>query len=413
MTSEQTFVIVGAGLAGAKAAETLRTEGFDGRVVLLGEESYVPYERPPLSKSHLRGETPADEAFVHDPGFYADNGVELGLGRAVESVDVRHRRLGFGGGEEMAYQKLLLATGAEPRRLSVPGSDLGVVHYLRTLHDAERLAAVLGPGRRLVVIGAGWIGSEVAASARQMGTDVAMVEVGALPLQRVLGDEVASFYRDLHAGQGVDLHFGVGVTEIRGGRGEAEVVLDDGSRLGADAVLVGIGVRPRDELARLNGLAVDNGVVTTEYLATSDPDVYAAGDVANSWHPVLRRRVRLEHWSSALNQGPVAALNMMGRPAPYEKLPYFFSDQYDVGMEYTGLGAAWDQVIIRGDKDAGEFMAFWLQGGRVQAGMNVNIWDQTETIGRLIGAEVDTDRLADPGTALDSLLAVGSEAVRD
>jgi len=412
MSSEHTFVIVGGGLAGAKAAQTLRQEGFDGRVVLLGEESHVPYERPPLSKSHLRGETSAEEAFVQAPRFYEDNDVELRLGRSVQSVDVRHRRLGFGGGEELAYQKLLLATGAEPRKLSVPGSDLPLVHYLRTLHDSERLAAKLGSGRRLVVIGAGWIGSEVAASARQMGTDVAMVEVGALPLERVLGAEVASFYRDLHAGKGVDLHFGVGVTEIRGGSDEAEVVLNDGTRLGADAILVGIGVMPRDELARLNGLGVDNGVITDEYLATTDPDVYAAGDVANSWHPVLGRRVRLEHWSSALNQGPVAALNMMGRTTPYEKLPYFFSDQYDVGMEYTGLASGWEQVVIRGDRASGEFIAFWLQGGRVQAGMNVNIWDQTETIGRLIGADVDADRLGDPSIGLDALVPVGSEAGR-
>ena len=413
MSSEQTFVIIGGGLGGAKAAETLRHEGFDGRVVLLGEESHLPYERPPLSKSLLRGETPAHEAFVHGPRFYEDNDVELRLGRSVTSVDVRHRRLGFGGGEEIAYQKLLLATGAEPRRLSVPGSDLSAVHYLRTLHDCERLAAALGEGRRLVVIGAGWIGSEVAASARQMGTDVAMVEVGALPLERVLGAEVASFYRDLHAGKGVELHFGVGVTEIRGSHDEAEVVLNDGSRVGADAILVGIGVTARDELARLNGLAVDNGVLTDEYLATSDPDVYAAGDVANSWHPVLGRRVRLEHWSAALNQGPVAALNMMGRPTPYEKLPYFFSDQYDVGMEYTGLASGWDQVVIRGDRAAGEFIAFWLQGGRIQAGMNVNIWDQTESISRLIGAGVDADRLGDPGIGLEDLLPVRSEAGRD
>ena len=400
-------VIVGASLAGAKAAETLRKEGFDGGVALVGEEPTRPYERPPLSKDLLRGDVGPEKAYVHDESFYADNEIDLRLSCRVEAIDVGARRVALSGGEQMPYDSLLLATGAAPRRISVPGSDLHGIHYLRSLADSDALSAAIRSAGRVAVIGAGWIGSEVAASARQMGAEVSMVEAAPLPLVRVLGPELGAIYRDIHIDHGVDLHLGVGLQELRGPASGAveEVVLADGTVIAADVVVVGVGVSPRTELAEAAGLELDNGVVTDQFLAASVPGVYAAGDVASAWHPVLERRVRLEHWSSALNQGPAAARNILGQAVPYEKLPYFFSDQYDVGMEYTGLATDWDQVVFRGNPAGREFIAFWLKDGLVQAGMNVNVWDVTDPIGELVRSRrpVDVARLADPGVDLRDL----------
>ena len=279
------------------------------------------------------------------------------------------------------------------------------MHYLRTLTDAERLRTAIAGTSRVVVIGAGWIGCEVAASARQLGADVALVELGRLPLERVLGPELGAFYRDVHADQGVELHFGVGIEALRGGDRVEEVRLTDGTALAADVVVAGVGVAPRVELAEEAGLALDNGVVTDEYLAASAAGVFAAGDVASAWHPLFGRRIRLEHWSSALNQGPAAARNMLGSRTPYEQIPYFYSDQYDVGMEYSGYAPGWDQVVFRGDPAGREFIAFWLKDGRVVAGMNVNVWDVADSIAALVaaGGQVGLSRLLDPDVELATL----------
>jgi 3-phenylpropionate/trans-cinnamate dioxygenase ferredoxin reductase subunit len=406
MTDQRTFVIAGASLAGAKAAETLREEGFEGRVVLVGDEPVRPYERPPLSKEYLRGDAGPEKIFVHDQGWYEENDVDLRLSTEVTALDPVARQIELSTGERVGYDAALLATGAAPRRLSVPGAELEGVRYLRSVADSDALRAAIPETSRVVVIGAGWIGSEVAASARQMGAEVAMVEMAALPLERVLGPELGAFYRDVHADHGVELHLGVGITELRGGATVQEVVLTDGTVLAGDLVAVGVGVAPRTALAEAAGLPVDNGVLTDEWLASGEPGVFAAGDVANAWHPVLGRRVRLEHWSSALNQGPAAARNMLGRKAPYQRIPYFFSDQYEVGMEYSGLAVDWDEVAFRGDPAGREFVAFWLKDGRVAAGMNVNVWDVAEDIARLVSSKqvVDRDRLIDPDVELSSLL---------
>jgi 3-phenylpropionate/trans-cinnamate dioxygenase ferredoxin reductase subunit len=272
--------------------------------------------------------------------------------------------------------------------------------------DCHRLQKSIKAASRMVVIGAGWIGCEVAASARQMGTEVAMVEVTNVPLERVLGPELGAFYRDVHADQGVELHLGVGISELRGATKVEEVVLADGKVLAADLVVVGVGVTPRTELAESAGLKLDNGVITDEWLTTSSPNVYTAGDIANAWHPILQRRIRLEHWSSALNQGPAAARNMLGIKTPYERIPYFFSDQYDVGMEYSGLAVEWDNVVFRGDPATQEFIAFWLKDGRLAAGMNVNVWDVADPIAELVASRqpLDPARLRDPDVELSSLL---------
>ena len=405
MEDQRTFVIVGASLAGAKAAEALREEGYEGRVVLVGDEAVRPYERPPLSKEYLRGDAGPEKVFVHEEGWYEEHDVELRLSTRVTALDLGAREVQLSSGERVGFDAALLATGSEPRRLAVPGAELDGVRYLRSIVDSDTLRDAIRASSRIVVIGAGWIGSEVAASARQMGSEVAMVEVAALPLERVLGPELGAFYRDVHAAHGVELHLGVGIAELRGGGAVEEVVLADSTVLAADLVVVGVGVTPRTELAAAAGLEVDNGVLTDEWLATSHPAVFAAGDVANAWHPVLERRVRLEHWSSALNQGPAAARNMLGAKAPYERVPYFFSDQYDVGMEYSGLAVDWDEVVFRGDRAGGEFVAFWMKDGRVEAGMNVNVWDVADDIARLVASKrvVDTEALTDPAVELSRL----------
>jgi len=405
MASDQTFIIVGASLAGAKAAETLRSEGFDGRVVLIGEETERPYERPLLSKEYLRGDKPAAKLYVHDEDFYAANDIELRTATHVESVDTGTHDITLPGGSRMPYSRLLLSTGAAPRAIALPGAGLPGVRYLRQRSDSDGLRAAITAASRVVVIGAGWIGSEVAASARQLGAEVAIVAPEAVPLERVLGAEVGGVYRDLHAENGVDLHLSTQIEAVVGTDAAQGVRTTDGSVIEGDLVVVGIGVSPRDELARGAGLTVENGIVVDEFLRTSAPDVFAAGDVAATWYPRYNKRIRVEHWANALNQGQTAALNMLGQETAFTKLPYFYSDQYDLGMEYNGYATEWDQVVLRGDTSAREFLAFWLKDGHVLAGMNANIWDQGDDIKALIrgGATVDAGRLADPSVPLADL----------
>jgi 3-phenylpropionate/trans-cinnamate dioxygenase ferredoxin reductase component len=405
MTIDETFVIVGASLAGAKAAETLRAEGFDGRLVLVGAEAERPYERPALSKDYLRGEVGRDRIYVHSDGVYADHEIELQLGRTAVSLDTAIGQVALDDGRRLRYDRLLLATGAEPRRLSIPGEALDGVLYLRSVEDSDALRARLDRGRSVVVVGAGWIGSEVAASARQRGLDVTVLDPLTVPLERVLGGEVGSIYRDIHTDHGVKMLMGTGVAAFEGSTAVERVRTRDGRTLDCDFVVVGVGVKPRTALAAEAGLYVDDGILVDERLQTSMPGVYAAGDVAMTHYPSYGRRIRVEHWANALRQGPVAARNMLGRSEPYDRVPYFFSDQYDVGMEYAGYSPTWDRVVFRGDPASREFIAFWLAGDRVLAGMNVGVWDVTESIQRLIRERVPVDdrRLADPDVPLDEL----------
>jgi 3-phenylpropionate/trans-cinnamate dioxygenase ferredoxin reductase component len=408
MTSDQTFVIVGASLAGAKAAETLRQEGFDGRVVLVGAEEERPYERPPLSKDYLRGEVGREKVYVHDEGYYAEHEIELLLGRTVAGLDTSAGEVSLDDGERLRYDRLLLATGAEPRRLSIPGGVLDGVLYLRSVEDSDTLRERLDRGGSAVVVGAGWIGAEVAASARQRGLEVTVVEPASVPLERVLGTDVGSIYRSIHADHGVRMLLGTGVAAFEGATEVERVRTSDGRELECDFVVVGVGVLPRTRLAAAAGLAVDDGILVDEHLQTSVPGVFAAGDVANAQHPFYGERIRVEHWANALNQGPVAARNMLGRPQAYDNVPYFFSDQYDVGMEYAGFARTWDRVVLRGDPASREFIAFWLVEDRVLAGMNVNVWDVTDHIQRLIRERVAVDdrRLADLDIPLEELARV-------
>jgi 3-phenylpropionate/trans-cinnamate dioxygenase ferredoxin reductase subunit len=338
---------------------------------------------------------------VHPDGFYEQHEIELETGATATALDAGARRLTLDDGREIAYDKLLLATGAQPRRLTVPGADLDGIHYLRTLVDADRLRERLTASERVVVVGGGWIGSEFAASARQLGLEVTLIDPLALPNERIFGPEVAAFYRDVHARHGVELRLGEGVEAFeRGG-----VRTSSGALVTGDFVVVGIGVVPRTELAQDASLEVQNGIVVDAALRTSSPDIMAAGDVANAWHPFYGQRLRVEHWANALNQGPAAARAMLGEEIVYERLPYFFSDQYDVGMEYSGYATDWDDVVFRGDPASGEFVAFWLKAGRVVAGMNVNVWDVNEHVQALIRSRqvVDPAALADPDRPLESL----------
>jgi 3-phenylpropionate/trans-cinnamate dioxygenase ferredoxin reductase subunit len=405
MTSRQTHVIVGASLAGAKAAETLREEGFDGRVVLVGSEDERPYERPPLSKDYLRGEVGREKVYVHDQSFYAEHDIELRLGRTAVSLDTPSSELELDDGVRLRYDRLLLTTGAEPRRLSIPGAELDGVLYLRSVQDSDTLRQRLDRGGAVVVVGAGWIGAEVAASARHRGLKVTVLDPASVPLERVMGTEVGAIYRDIHTDQGVQMLMGTGVEAFDGGGAVERVRASDGRELDCDFAVVGVGVEPRTGLAAQAGMAIDNGILVDEQLRTSAPDVFAAGDVANAHHPLYRQRIRVEHWANALNQGPAAARNMLGQSVAYERLPYFFSDQYDVGMEYTGFAPSWERVVFRGDPATREFVAFWLDDDRVVAGMNVNVWDVTDPIKRLISERVTVDdrALSDPDLPLEEL----------
>ncbi|MER7834564.1 FAD-dependent oxidoreductase [Streptomyces sp. NPDC096040] len=418
--ADQTFVIVGGGLAGAKAAETLRAEGFSGRVILICDERDHPYERPPLSKGYLLGKEERDSVFVHEPAWYARNDIELHLGQTVDRIDRAARTVRFGDdGTIVRYDKLLLVTGAEPRRLDIPGTDLAGVHHLRRLAHAERLKGVLATlGRdngHIVIAGAGWIGLEVAAAARTYGAEVTVIEPEPTPLHGVLGPELGNVFAQLHREHGVRFRFGVRLTEIVGQDGMVLAArTDDGEEHPAHDVLAAIGAAPRVGLAEAAGLEIADraqggGIVVDERLRTSDPDIYAAGDVASFPHALFGTRLRVEHWANALNGGPAAARSMLGRDVTYDRVPYFFSDQYDLGMEYSGWAppGSYDEVVIRGDAGKREFIAFWVKEGRVLAGMNVNVWDVTEPIQKLIAsrAAVDTDALADPKAALDSLLS--------
>jgi NADPH-dependent 2,4-dienoyl-CoA reductase/sulfur reductase-like enzyme len=403
-----TFVIVGGGLAGAKAAEALRAEGFTGEIVLFGDESEVPYERPPLSKDYLLGKKPRESAYVHPAEWYAENSVDLRTGVSVAAIERPTHTVIVEGGTQH-YDKLLLATGAAPRRLDIPGEALDGVRTLRKLPDSDALREAFTAGRRVVIVGSGWIGLETAAAASLAGCHVTVIEPQPTPLYYAIGPELGGVFAALHQAHGVDFRFGETAAEFHGdaaGR-VGSVLTSSGTVLPADVAIVAIGAGPNDGLARGAGLEISNGVVTDAALRTSDPDIYAAGDVACSFLPLLGTHVRVEHWSNALNGGPAAAKSMLGQEVEYNRVPYFYTDQYDLGMECSGLPSpgAYDQVVYRGDRSTLEFISFWLAGGHVIAGMNVNIWDVTTDIQSLVRSkrQVDPTRLADPSIPLSDV----------
>jgi 3-phenylpropionate/trans-cinnamate dioxygenase ferredoxin reductase component len=409
MAHPESIVIVGGGLAGAKGAEGLREQGFQGGLTVIGAEDQLPYERPPLSKSYLQGKSTLADAQVHNSEWYDDNSVDLRLATTVAAIRPGAREIELAGGETIGYGALLLATGSTPRRLPVPGADAAGILTLRRVEDSDAIRETFGADRRLAIIGGGWIGLEVAAAAREAGTEVTVIEATAAPLLAVLGPDLAAVFATLHTDHGVTLYTEARVAEILTTDGRASGVrLADGTVIPADAVVVGIGAAPNTELAEQAGLAVDNGVLVSAALRSSDPDIYAVGDIANAEHPFVGTRIRVEHWANALNQPAVAAGAMLGNDVSYDALPYFYTDQYDLGMEYVGHAppGSYSQVVVRGDLPAREFVAFWLDAeSRVLAGMNVNVWDVTDPIKALIRSRnaMTASLLADPTVLLEDL----------
>ncbi len=403
---QRTYVIIGAGLAGAEAAAQLRKDGFDGRVVLLGDEAAHPYERPPLSKAYLRGAMERSQLDVRGESFYADNAIEIQSSTRARAVEPRRRVVVLDRGRRLRYDRLLLATGAAPRRLDVPGGNLAGIHYLRTVDDADAIRAAATRAGRAVVVGGGWIGAEVTASLGQSGLPVAMVVPGSVPLERALGTEVGKVYRDLHAEHGVELVMGQRVAAFQGRRAVDAVETADGTRIGGDLVVVGVGAQSQTSLAAAAGLEVADGIRVSHRLETSAAGIFAAGDVAEAWHPLLRARIRVEHWDNARRQGRAAARGMLGATEPYVRIPYFYSDQYDFGMEYAGHAPAWDRVVFRGDPGTRAFIAFWLLGGRVVAAMNANVGPVNAGLATLVASQqqVVVERLVDPAVPIDEIV---------
>jgi 3-phenylpropionate/trans-cinnamate dioxygenase ferredoxin reductase subunit len=403
MSADSGCIVVGAGLAAANVVESLRDNGFDAPITLIGDELDRPYERPPLSKDFLQGKADRDSIFVHDQAWYDEHDISTRFGDSVASIDRDAHTVTLTSGETLNYQQLVLATGSSPRRLDVPGTDLDGVHTLRRIGDSEQLKAAFTEGAKVVLIGAGWIGLELAAAAKNAGCAVTVLEFAPLPLQRVMGDELAGYFADLHRANGVDLRLGVGVTEIVGSGGKVTGVRAGDELVDADVVVVGVGAAPNTALAEAAGLPVDNGVLVDEHLQTADPAIWAVGDVAHATNTALGRRIRVEHWDNAIRQGKLAGTVIAGKPASFDWQPYFYTDQFDLGMEYVGYADASDDVVIRGDRSGGEFIAFWIADGAVRAAMNVNIWDVNDDLRALVGRQVAADRLADTGIELTEL----------
>jgi 3-phenylpropionate/trans-cinnamate dioxygenase ferredoxin reductase subunit len=412
MDSIERVVIVGGGLAGAKTAEALRAEGYAGSIVLFAAEKHVPYDRPPLSKAFLKGEQSAEEGDVLPESWYAEHDVDLRLGTPVTAIERDAHEVVATDGRRTAYDKLVLATGASPRRSDLPGADQGRVLYLRTLEDSERLRAAFRPGADVVIVGGGWIGLEAASAAREAGATVTVLEMAEQPLLAVVGPKLGQSFAELHREHGVDLRTGVTVAAIEpaaDGDRVGAVRLGDGTTIPADVVLVGIGAIPNTDLAVAAGLEVDNGIVADAQGRTSDPDIFAVGDVANADTPALGQRVRVEHWANALDRPPSVAHGVLGEKGDFDKLPFFYSDQYDLGLEYSGHAGRGDDLVIRGDLPGREYLAFWLDGDdRVTAGMNVNVWDVQDDIQELIASRdpVDREKLADDSVPLTKVMAL-------
>jgi 3-phenylpropionate/trans-cinnamate dioxygenase ferredoxin reductase subunit len=400
-----TFVIVGASLAGATAAATLRQEGFDGDVVLIGAEPQPPYERPPLSKQYLRGEAPFEKALVRPAGFYQENRIETRLGTVATRVDPAQRLVQLDAGPPVHYDKLVIATGVRNRRPPIPGLDLPGVFDLRSVGDADALRSQIGPGRRAVVIGLGFIGCDVAASLRQTGVEVVSIDPAPAPLFRVFGKAVGQVMAAIHRDHGVETIFEDGVARFEGNGRVERVVTSGGRRIDCDFAVAGVGVEPVVDFIAGSGIEVDNGILVDVDCRTTVDGIYAAGDIANHYHPVFARRMRVEHWQNAMQQGAAAARSMLGTGRPYDAIHWFWSDQYDVNLQYAGFHREWDQLVVRGQLEARNFLAFYLNQGRIDAVVGLNRAKDIHRATPLIKgrAVIDVRRLEDESVDLRSL----------
>ena len=399
------FVILGASLTGGTAAATLRDEGFDGRLVLVGAEDELPYERPPLSKGYLRGETPREKLLVRPEAFWQEHEVELLLGMAAARIDPSAREVELADGSRLGYDKLLVATGGRNRRPPIPGIERDGVLDLRTVGDSERIQAAARNGGRAVVVGMGFIGSEVASTLRELGLEVQAVEPSRVPLERALGPEVGQVLRDLHAEHGVEAFYGEGVESFQGTERLERVVTSSGRRLECDVAVVGVGIEPAVDVVAGSGVEVDNGIVVDEFCRTSVEGIFAAGDVANHLHPLFGRRIRVEHWRNAIEQGAAAARSMLGKGEPYAEVHWFWSDQYDANVQYAGHHTEWDELVVRGSLEERAFVAFYVAGGLVDAAVAVNSGRDLRRAQALIRARVPVEaaKLRDPEVDLREL----------
>jgi 3-phenylpropionate/trans-cinnamate dioxygenase ferredoxin reductase component len=405
------FVIVGASLAGGTAAATLREEGFDGRVILIGEELTPPYERPPLSKEYFRGEVPFADALVRPEDFYASNAIETRFGTRAKRMDPIDKTIELSDADRIHYDKLLIATGSRNRRFPIPGLDLEGIYDLRTIEDCDRIKKETSPGRRAAVVGMGFIGSEVASSLRQMAVDVVAVEGSKFPLARVLGEDVGHVMEHIHRDHGVEMIFEDRVSGFEGTDHVECVVTQGGRRIDCDFAVVGVGVEPVTELVTGTGIDVDNGIVVDEYCRTNIDGIFAAGDVTNHYHPVFRQRMRVEHWHNALNQGAAAARNMMGRASVYDEIHWFWSDLYDHNLQYAGFHRGWDELVVRGSMENRDFIAFYVKEGIVAAAVGMNRGRDVRRTMSLIRQRTvaDPSQLADDDLDLRSIAgAAGS-----
>lgn len=401
----KTIVIVGAGQAAAQAIQTLQANEYDGKIVLIGDEPYVPYERPPLSKGLLAGEIELEKLFFKKPTYFAEKGIDLRLKTTATGIERAAKRLTLDDGSTLAYDQVLLTTGARVRRISIPGADLPGVHYLRGIDDVLGIRAELAPGKRLVLVGAGYIGLEVAAVANKLGADVTVLEMMDRVMARVVAPPVSAFYDKVHRDAGVDIRLQTGVVAFEGDGRVTAVVTDKGDRVAADMVIVGIGVVPNMELAKDAGLAVDNGIVVDDCGRTSDPDIFAAGDVTNHPNALLGRAIRLESVQNAVSQGRAAALAMLGKPEPYAEVPWFWSDQYDLKLQIAGLSEPTDEAVVRGDPATRKFSVAYLRGGVFVAINTINMLKDFLPAKKLIAERrvVDKIRLADATISLKEL----------
>jgi 3-phenylpropionate/trans-cinnamate dioxygenase ferredoxin reductase subunit len=389
--TDRTFVVVGANMTGGAAVQALREGGFDGRLLLVGEEPHLPYERPPLSKEYLRGEQDLAAGFMREDDWYQEQDIDTRLGTRATRLSPADRVVELEGGEPIRYDALLLATGARPRRLPGPSSDR--IHYLRTIEDADRIRGRLETARHLVVVGAGFIGAEVAASARTLGKDVTVLEFASVPLVRALGEEMGRVYAAIHRDHGVALHTGEGVETVEESEGGVVVRTTAGRTVEGDLVVVGVGIEPRTELAEEAGLDIDNGVLVDGGCRTSVDGVFAAGDVANHDHPLFGR-IRVEHFDNALKMGTHVAQNMLGGDQPFDDPHWFWSDQYDLNLQYGGFAKEWDQIVIRGSVEDRDFCAFYLKDGQLLAALGLNRGKEVRRAMKLISARARPDPAA-------------------
>lgn len=398
------MVIIGGGHAAAQACASLRQEGYTGDIMLIGDEKPLPYQRPPLSKQYLSGEHALDKILLRPEKFYGDQRVTLKLGTRVTAIDGNAHTVTTDADETISYERLLIATGGRPRRLSIPGSDLGGIHYLRTLADVDGIRADMAPGRRLVIVGGGYVGLEVAAVAVTAGLEVHVLEMESRILQRVTTPTMSAYYHALHESRGVHIHTSTGVTGFRGS-GRVSAVLCGEQEFPADLVIVGIGIIPNIEIAADAGIECANGIVVDEHCRTSTADIYAAGDCTNHPNPLLGRRLRLESVPNAMEQARVAAANMCGGDKTYASMPWFWSDQYELKLQMVGFSADGDSQVMRGDIGKNQFAVFYLKDGAVVSVDAVNSPKEFMVCKQLIGKVVDQARLADPTTDLKSLTA--------